>query len=89
MMLLMRWWERFAKISNLMIFGIGPMDVSVPSLRKCIYVIAILAMHISIVKWVLFVLMNNWYMFNSSTFCLLLILVWHSFLSSLKMFGEP
>ena len=89
MMLLMRWWEIFAKISNLMIFGSGATDVSVPSPRKYFYVILILEMHVSILRHVLFVSMNAWYMINSPTFHLLLILVCWSNLSSLEMGGEP
>ena len=89
MMLLMQWWERFAKISNLMIFGSGATYVNVPSSRKYIYVILILSMRVSILRHILFVLMNAWYMINSSAFHLLLILVCCNNLSSLEMGGEP
>ena len=89
MMLLMRWWEIFAKIRNLMIYGSGVTDVNVLSPRKYINVIFILASHTFIFMRTLVVLMNTLVLVIS------LFLPLHSTLGfliktkSLEMGGEP
>ena len=72
-----------------MILYSGPTVVSVPSPRKYIYVITMLAMHVSSLKWVLFYVMKIWYMLNLFLFRLRLLLVLGILWNSLKMGGEP
>ena len=81
-------WEIFSRIRNLLILCSGPTTISVTSPSKYIYVITMLALHVSSLKWVLFEVTKTWYQFNLFALYFWLFLVLGIFNYSLQMGGE-